>query len=188
MEGYRGIAVVGLPGSGKSTFLAWAEECGAGVAEWSEFVLRGLSNEPADRAQAYNLAEMLVASRGVEFYPQQIFDGLSATGRSFHVISGARNPAELDCLERLYAQFDVVWISSNYIARFERGRSRSGIHHSDDLHEFVRTDLVELAGGLASIGARKTNSIMLNDDSLREFEQHATAYLSIIKGGRNASP
>jgi len=188
VNGCRGIAVVGLPSSGKSTFLTWAEECGAGVAEWSEFILRGLPKQPADRTQAYNVAEMLVARRGVGFYPQQIFDSLSATGRRFHVISGARNPAELDCLEKLYVRFGVVWISSNYMARFERSRFRSGIHRSEELDQFIRADLVELAGGLASIGARKTNTIILNDQSLRAFEQDAAACLDVMKGGRSATP
>jgi len=173
-----GLAVVGLPGAGKSTLLACAAKQKAACVEWSKVLAVDIEAATTDRTQAHMAAGDLVRSRGENYYPTKIFQTLNTSGATCHVVSGARNPRELDCLKRCYSRFRVVWVSANYLARFERCSRRMGLHGTNDLEDFLRKDMYELSHGLAEVFCTQVDDILFNDRSLDAFGNAADAYVA----------
>ena len=175
-----GIATVGLPGSGKSTFASVAGELGFVWVEWSDVLRVDLVPEPTSREQAFCLAAELVQLKGAAFYPEKIYHGLSKSSGVGHVISGARNAEELMHLKAFYKLFRTVWVVASYQNRFERCTQRRGLHRSADLEAFLRNDMFELQHGLAELFCVCVDDIVLNDSSLDDFRWTVQDYLNSL--------
>jgi hypothetical protein len=115
--------------------------------------------------------------KGTSYYPKRIFDRLSASNGSVHIVAGARNPEELRHLRDYYSSFRVVWISSHYLARYQRCTRRRRADMPTSLEDFVRLDIYELAHGLASIAYDFHCDIIFNDTTLEEYEGKVLEYL-----------
>lgn len=180
------IAVVGLPGAGKSEFLKLAIENEFVGLEWSAILSKDLKSESLPRQEAHKAAEIMVQSRGISYYPKKIFEKLCTTEATGHIVSGARNPRELECLLSYYSESRVVWISSNYLARFSRYNVRQRMNRKIDLAGFLREDMYELSHGLAEIAHSLADDILFNDSGLDEYRKDILSYLgniSLKQGG-----
>lgn len=173
------IFVVGLQCAGKSAFLEIARDCGFAVAEWSAMVRQDLQADQNDRSLFFDNVSQRVASKGVEYYPNLIYNHLRQSGRNEHVVSGARNPNELKYFRSLYLWPKVIWISANYLARFQRVTMRSREDQRSDLQLFLKDDFHELAGGLAEIAAEQVDDILFNDSNYSDYERNVMDYLKI---------
>jgi hypothetical protein len=150
---YRCIFVLGLQCAGKSAFLDIARNKGFGVAEWSDMLRQDLQTDKIDRSIVFDDVGQLVVLKGVEYYPTLIYEHLCQSGCSGHIVSCARNPDELKYFRSLYQWSKVLWISTNYIARFQRAVVRGRGDQSSDLQSFLKHDFHEMAGGLAQIAS-----------------------------------
>jgi len=176
------LAVVGLSGAGKSEFLRLAAERGFACLEWSDILAPDLELETKDRRRMHEAAARLVQSKGVFHYPRKIFDTLNVSPGVGHVVSGARNPRELEYLRSYYSFFRVVWISSHYLARFMRCAEGRRIGRPANLEEFIRQDMYELAHGLAEIACSLTDDILFNDGDLETYRKAVLTYLNRFSG------
>ena len=174
-----GLAIVGLPRAGKSEFLRIAAERGFACLEWSNILAPEIGLEAkGNRIKMHDAAARQVQSKGISHYPRKIFHVLSASAGVGHLVSGARNPRELECLGSYYSSFRVVWISSHYLARFTRRAKDDKAGSSGNLEEFVRQDMYELAHGLAEIGCSLVNDMLFNDSDLQIYREAVLTYLS----------
>lgn len=171
------LAIVGLPGAGKSEFLRLAAEKGFACLEWRDILTPDLELGIIDRRKMHEAAARLVQSKGVSYYPRKIFETLSIQQGIGHAVSGARNPRELQCLHSYYSFFRVVWISSYYLARFERCVKRRRAEEASNLEEFIREDMYELAHGLAEIACFLTDDILFNDGDLATYREAVLTYV-----------
>lgn len=178
------IAVVGLPGAGKSEFLKLAIENEFTGLEWSAILSKDLKSGSLTRQEAHKATEIVVQSRGISYYPEKIFEMLCTTDGIGHIVSGARNPRELECLLSYYSESRVVWISSNYLARFSRCNARQRMNKKIDLAEFLHEDMYELSHGLAEIAHSLANDILFNDSGLDEYRKVILSYLGNISLGQ----
>jgi dephospho-CoA kinase len=170
------IFIVGLQGSGKSTFLEIARGLGYSVADWGNILREDLNYTISDRSRAFDYVGEVIESVGVEHYPKLIFDKLCSTGRTFHVVAGPRNPLELRYFRTLYKDSKVIWISTNYLLRYRRSADRCQHNHTPSLKTFLIHDFHELASGLAEI-ASQADDIILNDGSMENFHRCCNDFL-----------
>lgn len=175
------LAIVGLPGAGKSEFLQIASNNGFSCLEWSEIISPDLKQIVSNRDKIHEAAARLVQLKTESYYPAKIFKILNNQKSSYHAVSGARNPNELKYLLQNYSSFKVVWISSNYLSRFNRSIRRGRVNRAVDLEAFVREDIYELAHGLAEIACSLIDDILFNDSSLSTYKQVVIEYLDGIK-------
>jgi dephospho-CoA kinase len=177
---YRCIFVVGLQCAGKTTFLEIAHDSGFGVAEWSDIFRQGLQTDQIDRAIMFDNIGQLVALKGIDYYPNLMYDRLCQSGRNEHVVSGARNPNELKYFRSLYQKSKVLWISTNYMARFQRAAVLGRGDQNGDLRSFLKNDFHELAGGLAHIASEQADDILFNDSDYSDYRRSVMEYLESL--------
>jgi dephospho-CoA kinase len=173
------VVVVGLPGAGKTEFLKVADEKGFACLEWSSILAADLNLQNIDREKLYEAATCLVKSKGAAYYPKKIYKTLNSLSGVGHVVSGARNPREIEHLRDHYSFFKSVWISSNYLTRFMRCVERKRTDKPKSLEEFIRQDILELAHGLAEI-ANTADDILFNDGDLETYRKAVFIYLSNV--------
>jgi len=177
------IFIVGLQCAGKSSFIEIAHDNGLCVAEWSDMLRNDLYASTGNRSRRFDNVGQLVAEKGIEYYPNLIYKHLSESGCDKHIVSGARNPQELKYFRSLYSWSKVLWISTNYIARFHRAIMRGRADKRIDLDTFLRDDFHELAGGLAQIASEIVDDILFNDGNYDEYKKEVTAYLRNLSKG-----
>lgn len=92
------------------------------------------------------------------------------------VVDGIRTPAEAEVFEQHFGKVSVVLITAPFETRLERLQERG----RDGEDEFSATDLRardarEVEWGLAELDA---DEVIVNDESLEEFEEQVVAVLS----------
>ena len=132
------LFLVGLPASGKSCVLNVAEAMPLYCLEWSEIIKKELGRMGTSRSRQELLvsASEMVRERGVCHIPEIIVEkirkDIGAAPEAYRgvVISGARNPLELEQVAKHFSRNLVVVICADWSVRFrrslERARSQPG--------------------------------------------------------------
>lgn len=119
------IALVGLPGAGKSTAAEILRRKGYGIVRLGDITDRMLKEQglAINEGNERQLRESLRSEHGMDAYARLSFERVHAMARV--VIDGIRSPAEADFFrKRLGKAFRLVRIDSNTERRHERLSSR----------------------------------------------------------------
>lgn len=180
--------VAGLQCSGKTSFLLTAKKQDCVTLEWSEVIYDDLGSLGAgDKTQWFRYIGHRVKEKGPTYYPNLIFHRLMAQAGEIHVVSGARNPVELEVLLGMYSKTSVIWIESDATKRFLRSKIRARHDMHNTFIDFIQYDHEELRGGLAKIAAKYVTKYIINNASNKKFESNIIALLESLKDRRNCN-
>ena len=178
------VVVTGLQCAGKTRFLRVSRQQGCATLEWSEVIYDDLGRPGTeDRGQWLRCVAQRVKQKGPGYYPSIVFHRLASAGGAMHVVSGARNPAELGELLGMYANVAVVWVEADATIRFRRSRTRARLDAPASFVEFIRHDHEELSGGLAAIAAQHVTHHVVNNGSNESYSRSISRLLEDLKEG-----
>jgi len=179
------LFVTGLPCSGKTEFVNVARTMPLLCIEWSQVLKEVLSTyrEATDRETALKLVEDIVKEKGFSYFPERILhlinrqlERLSGTYQGV-VVSGARNPTELQTLAKPFAKSLVVMLCADYHARYQRSKERGRTKDPMNIEEFIWNDFAELNTGIATIADELAQELIFNDGELAEFAAQVRSLL-----------
>ena len=180
------LFVAGLPCSGKTEFVNVAETMPLLCIEWSQVLREALSSyrKATDRGTALKLVEDIVKEKGSSYFPERILHVINRQLESSPgtyqgvVVSGARNPTELQILAKLFAKSLVVMLCADYHTRYQRSKERGRTKDPTNIEEFVRNDFAELNTGIATIADELAQELIFNDGELAEFAAQVRSLLA----------
>ncbi len=165
------VAVTGLPGSGKSTFLRAAKELGCYLIIMGDFVRKEAAHRNM-QPTAENLARLMFQmreERGRDVIAQLTVEEADKANSSFIVIDGVRNPEEIERFKHVFRKFYLISIESTAELRFGRIKKRFRSDDSTERDRFEDRDIREI-----NVGVRRTMALadltINNDGALGEFK------------------
>lgn len=183
-EAVKCIVVAGLPCAGKTGFLELCIRQGCCALEWSDVLYDDLGCPGIkDRTQWFRRIAQTVQEKGAAYYPRMIHSKLATARSPMHVVSGARNPAELGELLAMYAGAAVVWVEADATVRFHRAQTRARCDIPRSFEEFLRQDHEELAGGVAAIATRYVTHYLVNNGSSESYARSICLLLEHLQRG-----
>lgn len=165
------VAVTGLPGSGKSTFMRTAKELGYYLIVMGNFVRKEAARRNL-QPTAENLGKLMLQmrkERGRDVIAQLTVEDAEKAKSSFIIIDGVRNPEEIEKFKQVFRNFYLVAIESPAELRFERIKKRFRSDDSAEKTEFDARDLRELNVGVGRVMAL-ANFTINNSGVLDEFK------------------
>ena len=161
------IAVVGMPGSGKSEFVNIAISYGyrfisMGDIVREETVKRGYSLEESGK-----VAQMLRDKEGLDVIAILTLDRINETQDGKFIIEGIRGLKEIERF-RKELDFLLVGIHTSPRLRFERLKNRERADDPKKIEDFYNRDLRELSWGLGEALAL-SDVIIDNNGTLEEY-------------------
>ncbi|MCS7111845.1 MAG: AAA family ATPase [Ignisphaera sp.] len=178
------IIVVGMPGSGKSTFSAIARELGIQVINLGDMV----REEVARRGLEQNLENLLrIAKQLREILGNDAIMKLAAprirealTTHCIVVVDGVRSLDELEYLRGIIdAEIIVLAVYAPPKLRFQRLVCRGRPGDPRTWEEFKKRDLEELSWGLGNVVAL-ADMVIVNEGSYEEFISSVKTVLSKV--------
>lgn len=178
------VAVTGLPGSGKSTFLRVAKELGYHLIVMGDFVREEAArrNLPPTAVNMGELMFQMRKERGEDFIAQLTVEKAEKMKTDFIVIDGVRNPEEVEKFKKTFKNFYLIAIDSTAELRFKRIRRRFRSDDSTDRDKFEEREARELKVGVGRAMAL-ANLIIDNNSSLGEFKAKVKNVLEEIMRG-----
>lgn len=174
------IAVVGMPGAGKSLFSKPALSrgipvlvCGDVIREETE--RRGLSLTPE------SMAEVMLSIRreeGQAVVAERLIPKIRASKSSVVVVEGVRSMAEVEALRRGYSVATVA-VHASPKTRYERLIKRARSDDPKTWHEFVDRDSRELSVGIGDVIAL-AEEMLVNETSPSSIEALSEAVISRV--------
>ncbi|KYC51894.1 MAG: hypothetical protein AMQ22_01116 [Candidatus Methanofastidiosum methylothiophilum] len=161
------IAVVGMPGSGKSEFVNIAISYGyrfisMGDIVREETVKRGYSLEESGK-----VAQMLRDKEGLDAIAILTLDRINETQDGKFIIEGIRGLKEIERF-RKELDFFLVGIHTSPRLRFERLKNRERADDPKNIEDFYNRDLRELSWGLGEALAL-SDVIIDNNGTLEDY-------------------
>lgn len=180
MSAVRGklvVGVVGLPGSGKSTFAGVAGRLGFGVVVMGDVVRlearrRGL--EPTSE----NLGRLMLELRRLEgdaVVAKRCIPLIEGSGDRV-VVDGVRSLAEVDEFRRRYPRFKLVAVYASPETRFRRLFRRGRSDAPTDWAAFQERDMREIGVGVAAAMAL-ADYMLVNEGGIEQFKEEAEKLL-----------
>ncbi len=176
----RCIVAAGLQCAGKTSFLQVARQGGAATLEWSDLLKRELGPPAvASRAERFEQISNVIRERGYSYYPKLAYASLITVSALFHVVSGARNPLELEELAKHYTQTTIVWVEADASIRYSRMNHRNRSDQIDSFESFLKYDYMELRSGLCEIASScQQPTFFLINNGRREILNTVSRHLS----------
>ncbi len=178
------IIVVGMPGSGKSTFSIVAKELGIHVINLGdivreEVVRRGLEQNLENLLKvAKQLRETIGNDAIMKLAIPKIKEAL--TTHCIIVVDGVRSLDEVECLKKeVGVEIVVLAVYAPPKLRFQRLASRGRPGDPKTWEEFRKRDLEELSWGLGNIIAL-ADIVIVNDSSYEKFISSVRSLLSKV--------
>jgi dephospho-CoA kinase len=172
------IAIVGMPGAGKSLVSAVAQShqlpvlvCGDVIREETE--RRGL--EPTRS----NMAEVMLAIRrkeGPTVVAERLIPKIESSASPVVVVEGVRSMAEVRAL-RKHHSVAVLSVHASPRTRYERLKARGRSDDPKSWEEFSERDLRELGVGIGDVIAL-ADGMLVNETEEKALEAASEAILS----------
>ncbi len=172
------IALSGMPGSGKGSFISHLRELGAEIFQMGdevrkELTARGLTPGPETLGM---VAREMRKTKGPTIWAQRTFRSISTRLAGLEesgliiIIDGLRSMVELDFFQKHFRDFLLVSIHTTPEIRWKRMRNRG---RSDDFNteeHFLQRDMRELEFGIGAVIAM-SDEIIQNNGSPEELEE-----------------
>ena len=171
------IAIVGMPGAGKSLVSAVAQSyqfdvlvCGDVIREETE--RRGL--EPTRK----NMAEVMLAIRreeGPAVVAERLIPKIESSASPVVVVEGVRSMAEVGALRKRQS-VAVLGVHASPRTRYERLRARGRTDDPKSWEQFSERDLRELEVGIGDVIAL-ADEMLINENEEKALEAASEAVL-----------
>ena len=190
------IAISGMPGSGKGSFIHFLQEQGIPVVRMGDMVREELARKGLDPVPGTvgKLANAMREKQGPAIWarrtleamdnlPNEAWNALKKGGqkdRREHlpiIIDGLRSMAELDLFRSRLPGFFLLSVHCSPKLRWQRMRLRG---RSDDFQEeaqFLQRDQRELNWGIGEVIAM-SDEIITNNGNQEELEEKASCFLA----------
>ncbi|HDM26959.1 MAG TPA: flagellar hook-basal body complex protein FliE [Candidatus Bathyarchaeota archaeon] len=180
------VGVVGLPGSGKTTFARTAEELGFQVVIMGD-VIRGEAKRRGLEPTSENLGRLMMELRRAEgeaVVAKRCIPQIEKAEGPV-VVDGIRSLAEVDEFRKHYPNFKLVAVFSSPETRFHRLYKRGRSDAPQDWNTFVERDLRELSVGVGSAMAL-ADHMLVNEGTLEDFRRETKRLLrELMKNERS---
>ncbi|NYT13137.1 MAG: flagellar hook-basal body complex protein FliE [Candidatus Methanofastidiosa archaeon] len=161
------IAVVGMPGSGKSEFVNIALNFGYRFISMGDIVREETVKRGYPLEESGKVAQMLRDKEGLDAIAILTLDKIRETHDDKFLIEGIRGIKEIERF-RDEIDFFLVGIHTSPRLRFERLKNREREDDPETFEEFHKRDLRELSWGLGEALAL-SDIIIDNNGSIEEF-------------------
>ncbi len=182
MENKKLIAIVGMPGSGKSLVSKAAinlnlpvYSCGDVIRE--EAIKKGLS------LTHENLSKIMIEIReknGAAAVVKKLIPKIMMDNKEVAVVEGVRSRAEVEELKKHFKNVKILAIHASPKVRFERLKMRSREDDPKTYEEFSSRDEKELKLGIGEVIAL-ADKMIINEDLIENFFLKALNILKEIK-------
>ncbi len=161
------IAVVGMPGSGKSEFVNVALNLGYRFISMGDIVREETVKRGYPLEESGKVAQMLRDKEGLDAIAVLTLDKIRETHYTKFLIEGIRGIKEIERF-RNEIDFTLVGIHSSPRIRFERLKNRGREDDPEIIEDFHKRDLRELSWGLGEALAL-SDFIIDNNGTLEEY-------------------
>lgn len=169
MKRHKVIAIVGMPGSGKSLVSKIAASRGIPILVGGDIIReetekRGLAPTPE------NMGDVMLALRGEEglaVVAEKLIPKIASSSSPVVVVEGVRSIAEVDALKKEHT-VAIVAVHASPRTRYERLIRRGRSDDPKNWDEFVERDSRELGVGIGSVIAL-AEEMLVNEASTDEL-------------------
>lgn len=161
------IAVVGMPGSGKSEFVNLAISIGYRFISMGDIVREETVKRGYPLEESGKVAQMLRDKDGLDAIATLTLDRISETQDGKFIIEGIRGIKEIERF-RKEIDFFLVGIHTSPRLRFERLKNRERADDPKNIEDFYKRDLRELSWGLGEALAL-SDVIIDNNGTLEDY-------------------
>lgn len=164
------IAVVGMPGSGKSEFVNIVLSFGYRFISMGDIVREETVKRGYPLEESGKVAQMLRDKGGLDAIAILTLDKIGETDNDKFLIEGIRGIKEIERF-RKEIDFFLIGIHTSPHLRFERLKNRGREDDPKNIEDFYKRDLRELSWGLGEAFAL-SDVIIDNNGTLDEFREN----------------
>ena len=161
------IAIVGMPGSGKSEFVNLAISFGYRFVSMGDIVREETLRRGYPLEESGKVAQMLRDKEGLDAIAILTLGRISDTQDDKFLIEGIRGIKEIERF-RKEIDFFLVGIHTSPRLRFERLKNRERVDDPKNIEDFYKRDLRELSWGLGEALAL-SDVIIDNNGTIEDF-------------------
>jgi len=164
------IAVVGMPGSGKSEFVNIVLSFGYRFISMGDIVREETVKRGYPLEESGKVAQMLRDKDGLDAIAILTLDKIGETDNDKFLIEGIRGIKEIERF-RKEIDFFLIGIHTSPLLRFERLKNRGRVDDPKNFEDFYKRDLRELSWGLGEAFAL-SDVIIDNNGTLDDFRDN----------------
>jgi len=176
------IGLAGMPGAGKSAFVAVAKEKGYGTVVMGDVVREEAARRRLEPTPE-NLGRIMLELRqteGKSVIAKRCLSKVDVAKEQKIVIDGIRSLNEVEEFKMHFAKFTLVGIHSSPETRFRRLYRRQRSDDSEDSSIFHERDVRELSVGLGNVIAM-SEYIIVNEETLEVVKGKAREVLAKVE-------
>lgn len=175
------IAIVGMPGSGKTLAVNIAKNMGIPVVAMGDVVreevkLRGLEETPENVGK---ISMVLREEEGSQVIANRTLTKIDKEESRVVLVEGIRSLDEIELFKKIYPDFTLVAIHSSPKTRFKRLYERERPDDAKDTKTFQERDARELNYGLGAAIAL-ADYLIVNEDNEEELIKNMRKILGEI--------
>ncbi|MEM2145162.1 MAG: AAA family ATPase [Candidatus Jordarchaeaceae archaeon] len=175
------IAIVGMPGCGKTVAVNAAKERGVPVISMGDVVreeakLRGLEETPENLGK---ISRGLREEEGSQVIASRTLSKIEKEKSDIVLVEGIRSPDEIELFKKHYPDFTLIAIHASPETRFKRLCERERSDDSVDIKTFQERDIREMNFGLGSAIAL-ADYLIVNEGSKEELMENMRMILRKI--------
>ncbi len=164
------IAIVGMPGSGKSEFVNVLLEFGYNVISMGDLVREETIKREYSLEESGKVAQMLRDEKGLDAIAILTLEKIRDSNEDKFLIEGIRGIKEIERF-RNEIDFFLIGIHASPKIRFERLKGRGREDDPNTYYDFQERDLRELSWGLGQALAL-SDAIVDNNETLEKFREN----------------